>query len=116
MQTGVPEFNKQLQIGDFTVVAGCIPLKNQPGKITGAAAIMCDITGIRNLEQQVAELRETRSLLEAILHATDDAITVVNEEGNGILINPAYTKIRSHGRGCFAQACFRCAQKEKACI
>jgi len=93
MQTGVPEFNKQLQIGDFTVVAGCIPLKNQPGKITGAAAIMCDITGIKNLEQQVAELRETRSLLEAILHATDDAITVVNEEGNGILINPAYTKI-----------------------
>ncbi len=93
LQTGVPEFNKQLQIEDFAVAASCIPLKNHRGKISGAAAIMHDITEIKKLEQQIAELRETRSLLEAVLHATEDAITVVNEEGNGILINPAYTKI-----------------------
>ncbi len=93
LQTGIPEFNKQLQIGDFTVIASCIPVKNHKEEIAGAAAIMCDITRTKGLEQQVAELRETRSLLEAVLHATEDAITVVNEEGNGILINSAYTKI-----------------------
>lgn len=93
LQTGAPEFEQQWQIGDFTVAAGCVPVKNHQGEITGAVAIMRDITGIKQLERQVAELKETRSLLEAILHATEDAITVVDENGNGILINPAYTKI-----------------------
>jgi len=93
LQTEVPELNQQLQIGDLTAVASYIPLRDRHGKITGAAAIIRDITEVRSLEQQVAELRETRSLLEAILYATEDAITVVNEKGNGILINPAYTKI-----------------------
>ena len=93
LQTGVPEFNAQIQIGDFTVVTSCVPLKNCQGKISGSAVIMHDISEIKNLEQQIAELKETRSLLEAILYATNDAITVVDEKGNGILINPAYTKI-----------------------
>ncbi|MCG9968855.1 sigma-54-dependent Fis family transcriptional regulator [Pelotomaculum terephthalicicum JT] len=93
LQTGTAELNHQLRSGDLTIVASFIPLKDRQGKITGAAAIMGDITSLRSLERQVAELKETRSLLEAILYATEDAITVVNEKGNGILINPAYTKI-----------------------
>lgn len=93
LQTGTHELNQQLRIGDLTAVASYIPLKDPQGKITGAAAIICDITSLRSLERQVIELKETRSLLEAILYATEDAITVVNEKGNGILINPAYTKI-----------------------
>ncbi|MGD6840821.1 PAS domain S-box protein, partial [Bacillus thuringiensis] len=32
-------------------------------------------------------------MLEAIIHSSDDAISVVDEEGKGILINPAYTRI-----------------------
>lgn len=46
-----------------------------------------------NLTEQIRNLKEVRSLLEAILHSTDDAISVVDENGNGILINPAYTRI-----------------------
>lgn len=93
LQTGIPEYKKQLQMGDFTVIASCIPLKNHQGNIAGVAVTMQNITQTRHLEKMVADLRETGSLLEAILHATDDAITVVNEKGNGILINPAYTKL-----------------------
>jgi PAS domain S-box-containing protein len=36
---------------------------------------------------------DARSLLEAILNSTEDAISVVDENGYGILINPAYTRI-----------------------
>jgi len=93
LQTGKPEIDQQLQLGEITAVVCYLPLKDHQGKIIGAAAIIRDLTEIKNLERQVTELKETRSLLEAILYATEDAITVVNEEGKGILINPAYTKI-----------------------
>lgn len=36
---------------------------------------------------------ELEVLLEAILNSTEDAISVVDEKGNGIFINPAYTRI-----------------------
>lgn len=36
---------------------------------------------------------DASSLLEAIVNSTDDAISVVDENGYGILINPAYTRI-----------------------
>lgn len=45
------------------------------------------------LAEQLKNLEEVRSLLEAILYSTNDAISVVDEKGNGILINPAYTRI-----------------------
>ena len=32
-------------------------------------------------------------MLGAVFYATQDAISVVNKEGLGIMINPAYTKI-----------------------
>ncbi len=46
-----------------------------------------------DLSEQIKNLKEVRSQLEAILHSTDDAISVVDEKGYGILINPAYTRI-----------------------
>ncbi|RJQ41325.1 MAG: PAS domain S-box protein, partial [Nitrospiraceae bacterium] len=50
-------------------------------------------TELKKLTQQVTDLKKVRSLLEAILYSTDDAISVVDEKGCQILINPAYTRI-----------------------
>ncbi|MCI0183905.1 Arginine utilization regulatory protein RocR [Acidibacillus sp. S0AB] len=36
---------------------------------------------------------EIQTLLEAIIHSTQDAISVVDSDGIGILINPAYTRL-----------------------
>ena len=48
-------------------------------------------------EQLIRELQsETIKgdvMLKAIIHSSNDAISVVDENGNGILINPAYTRI-----------------------
>ncbi len=35
-------------------------------------------------------------MLEAILNATQDAISVVNQDGIGWLINPAYTRLTGY--------------------
>ncbi|MDD3652733.1 MAG: sigma 54-interacting transcriptional regulator, partial [Desulfotomaculaceae bacterium] len=92
LKTGLSELRQLMQLGDTTAVCNYFPIIAD-NKVAGAVAILRNVTKIKKLNQQVAELKEKRSWLEAILYATNDAITVVNEKGNGILINPAYTKI-----------------------
>lgn len=41
----------------------------------------------------VENLKEVQSMLGAVFNATQDAISVVDKDGLGIMINPAYTKI-----------------------
>lgn len=92
LKTGLSELHQMLQLGNITVVSNRFPIMVNK-EITGAVAILRDVTKIKKLNQQIVDLKEKRAWLEAILYATNDAITVVNEKGNGILINPAYTKI-----------------------
>ena len=41
----------------------------------------------------VKNLKEVQSMLGAVFNATQDAISVVDKNGIGIMVNPAYTKI-----------------------
>jgi PAS domain S-box-containing protein len=43
--------------------------------------------------KEPVSLNETHELLQAIIQSTQDAISVVDENGMGLLINPAYTKL-----------------------
>lgn len=45
------------------------------------------------ISKELTNLKEVKSMLGAVFYATQDAISVVNKEGLGIMINPAYTKI-----------------------
>ncbi|BAU29142.1 PAS domain S-box-containing protein [Aneurinibacillus soli] len=38
-------------------------------------------------------MEDARSMLQAIIHSSNDAISVVDAEGNGLIINPAYTRL-----------------------
>jgi len=91
--TGVPELNQEYKLKDCSIIINQVPLVNKSGEIVGAGIIFRDITQMKNLTYKISQLKDIKSMLEAILYATEDAITVVNEEGFGILINPAYTKI-----------------------
>lgn len=93
LETGIPELNQQQKLGDATIITNRVPVKDHDGRIIGALAVFRDITEMKELAQQITDLREIRSLLEAILNSTEDAISVVDENGYGILINPAYTRI-----------------------
>ncbi|MCE5333488.1 MAG: sigma 54-interacting transcriptional regulator, partial [Desulfobacteraceae bacterium] len=93
LETGEAELDQIQDIGATTVMTNRVPVRNTDGQTVGALATFRDIGDIKRLGTEIAALKETRTLLEAIVNATQDAISVVNEKGMGILINPAYTRL-----------------------
>jgi len=93
LKTGKAEINQQQNLGDITIITNRVPVLDDQGKIIGAAAVFRDISEVQQLAEKITNLQQVRSLLEAIINSTQDAISVVDERGYGILINPAYTKI-----------------------
>lgn len=66
---------------------------NEKGELFGAFSVFKDITEVVNLAEEVTNLKDIQTMLEAIIQSSEEAISVVDEEGVGLLINPAYTKI-----------------------
>jgi len=93
LETGEAELDQIQDIGATTVMTNRVPVRNAEGRIVGALATFRDIGDIKRLGSEIAALKETRTLLQAIVNATQDAISVVDEKGMGILINPAYTRL-----------------------
>ncbi|WP_216829460.1 sigma-54 interaction domain-containing protein [Alkalihalobacterium elongatum] len=62
-------------------------------EMIGALAVFRDITEIVQMAEEVTNLKSIQTMLEAIIHSSDDAISVVDEEGLGIMINPAYSRL-----------------------
>jgi PAS domain S-box-containing protein len=93
LATGEPELNKQQNLGTTVIITNRVPIRSEEGKIIGAAAVFRDITEIKSLAEQVTDLWKVRNLLEAVIDATEDAISVADENGNTIIVNPAYTRI-----------------------
>lgn len=93
IETGEAELDQIQDTGVTSIMTNRVPVRNARGEVVGAMATFRDIGEIRRLGCEVTELKEMRTLLEAIVNATQDAISVVNEKGMGILINPAYTQL-----------------------
>ncbi|SFA72090.1 PAS domain S-box-containing protein [Lentibacillus halodurans] len=75
------------------VISTRIPIINAEEQMLGAFAVFKDITEVMNLAEENTDLKEIKTLLEAIIQSSDEAISVVDEHGTGIMINPAYTRI-----------------------
>lgn len=93
VSTGNPELNQRQTIGNTTIITNRVPVKSPEGELVGAVAVFRDITEVRVLAEEMTNLRQMQTLLSSIINATQDAISVVDAEGNGILINPAYTRL-----------------------
>ena len=92
--TGRVELNKELILESGSkIVTSRYPMINEEGKQVGAFAVFKDISEVVRLAEEITNLTEIQKMLEAIIYSSDDAISVVDEEGKGILINPAYTRI-----------------------
>lgn len=87
------DLNNLCRIGNKMMIASRMPFRDDQGRVTGAVAFLRDMTEYEGLKTKVNMLREVRVLLTAIINSTQDAISVVNENGLGILINPAYTRL-----------------------
>lgn len=93
-ETGIAELNDELQLTTgIKIVSSRYPLYNKEGMRVGAFALFKDVSEIVKLAEEVTDLKQVKTMLEAIIHSSDDAISVVDAEGKGILINPAYTRL-----------------------
>ncbi|MBE4910434.1 sigma 54-interacting transcriptional regulator [Bacillus luteolus] len=94
LHTRETELNQEMVLENGRkVISTRIPMVNENGLLMGAFAVFKDITEVVNLAEEITNLKEIQTMLEAIIQSSDEAITVVDEEGRGILINPAYTRI-----------------------
>ncbi len=93
LSNGEPELNQQQILGKSVIITNRVPVKNKEGRIIGAVAVFRDVTEITSLAEEVSDLWKVRSLLEAIIEATEDAISVADDKGNTIIVNSAYTRI-----------------------
>lgn len=66
---------------------------NESGYLMGAFCVFKDISEILSLAEEITNLKEIQTMLGAIIQSSDDAISVVDETGRGLIINPAYTRI-----------------------
>ncbi|TYS68169.1 PAS domain S-box protein [Sutcliffiella horikoshii] len=69
------------------------PLIDEDGRVIGAFAVFKDITEVMNLAEEVTNLKGIQTMLEAIIQSSDEAISVVDEYGRGLMINPAYSRL-----------------------
>ncbi|WP_249871948.1 sigma 54-interacting transcriptional regulator [Oceanobacillus saliphilus] len=94
LQTQRKEVNQKLILKNGKkVVSTRIPIINEIGELIGAFAVFKDITEVMKLAEENTDLIEIKILLEAIIKSSDEAISVVDENGKGLIINPAYTRI-----------------------
>ncbi|WP_210609671.1 sigma 54-interacting transcriptional regulator [Priestia flexa] len=88
------DYNREFTItNSHKVITSRIPMINEKGELFGAFSVFKDITEVVNLAEEVTNLKDIQTMLEAIIQSSEEAISVVDEEGVGLLINPAYTKI-----------------------
>jgi PAS domain S-box-containing protein len=94
LETRRIEANQEMILGNGRkIITTRIPIIEENGSLIGAVAVFKDITEVVKLAEEITDLREIQTMLHAIIHSSDDAISVVDENGRGILINPAYTRI-----------------------
>jgi PAS domain S-box-containing protein len=94
IETKRTEINQELILDNgLKIITNRIPMITEDNEVIGAFSVFKDITEVVNLAEEITNLKEIQTMLEAIIHSSDDAISVVDEEGKGILINPAYTRI-----------------------
>jgi PAS domain S-box-containing protein len=97
--TGQLELNQQQHAGSTTIVTNRVPVRDKDGNIVGAVAVFRDITEVKALVDEIGGLREMKVLLEAVINATQDAISVVDQRGMGLMVNPAYTALTGMAPG-----------------
>ncbi|HHX27444.1 MAG TPA: sigma-54-dependent transcriptional regulator [Firmicutes bacterium] len=93
LDTGEAQLNQRQSVGTTEIITNRVPVRDESGKVVGAVAVFRDLTEVQNLAGQITNLREIQSFLTAIIGATQDAISVADANGNGLLINQAYTRL-----------------------
>jgi PAS domain S-box-containing protein len=88
------ELNQELVLANgLEIITTRIPMIGEKGELIGAFSVFKDISEVVSLAEEITDLKEIQTMLQAIIQSSDEAISVVDENGKGLLINPAYTRI-----------------------
>lgn len=94
LKTGRSEMNKEQMLANGQkIITTRIPIIDENKKIIGAFAVFKNITEVVNLAEELTNLKEIQTMLQAVIQSSEEAISVVDEDGKGIIINPAYTRV-----------------------
>lgn len=93
LETGKPELNQRQETGSASILTSRMPVWDAANRIVGAVAVFRDMTEMRQLAEEITCVKEMKKLLEAIINTTQDVISVVDDQGKIILVNPAYTRL-----------------------
>lgn len=94
LQNQRKEVNQKLNLTNGKqIISTRVPLINDDNRLVGAFALFKDSHEVIRLAEENTDLKEIKTMLEAIIHSSDEAISVVDEKGKGLIINPAYTRI-----------------------
>ncbi|HET7580642.1 MAG TPA: sigma-54-dependent Fis family transcriptional regulator [Bacillales bacterium] len=94
LKTGRSEFHQEQTLENGRkIITTRIPMIDESGHQYGAFAAFRDITEVVDMAEEVTNLKSIQTMLEAIIHSSEEAISVVDENGLGLMINPAYTRM-----------------------
>jgi PAS domain S-box-containing protein len=94
LEDGKAELNQeQVLSNQRKIITNRVPVYDAKGEIVGAVAVFRDITEIITLAEEIIDLKGVGKFLSSIINSSEDAISVVDAKGKGMLVNPAYTRL-----------------------
>ncbi|MFC7370461.1 sigma 54-interacting transcriptional regulator [Fictibacillus iocasae] len=97
LRTKTEEINREQMLPNGTkIYTTRLPIVDNEGNTLGAFAVFKDITEIVDMAEEVTNLKSIQSMLHSIIQSSEEAISVVDEKGNGLMINPAYTRLTGY--------------------
>jgi PAS domain S-box-containing protein len=94
LETRRVEVNQEMILENgLKIITTRIPMLGENNELMGAFAVFKDITEVVTLAEEITDLKEIQTMLQAIIQSSEEAISVVDENGKGILINPAYSRL-----------------------
>ncbi|MBU8879317.1 sigma 54-interacting transcriptional regulator [Bacillus sp. FJAT-29790] len=94
LETRRVEANQELLLNNgLKIITTRIPMVGEDNELIGAISVFKDSTEVMKLAEEITNLKEIQTMLQAIIQSSDEAISVVDENGRGLLINPAYSRI-----------------------
>lgn len=96
LKTGKSELNQLQLLLDTEIITNRKPVYNDEGEIIGAIAVFRNVGEVKELIEKITNLRSIQNTLKAIIESTQDAISVVDENGYGMMINRAYTRLTGY--------------------
>ncbi len=97
MKSKTSDVNRYQAIRDnLIIIYSNYPVYNEKKEVIGGVAIFRDLSGIDAVPtdvQTLKSLKETQIMMRAVLDSTQDAVSVVDEDGIIVLVNKAFCKL-----------------------